>query len=440
MTYTISDNENTNTLCDQIRRMNYLKILLATYWPIPHLGGVWSYMEQLKRRLELLGHSVDLLGYDEENTNIHIVNNQRKIEREKILPLLKAKMNEQNYPAIYANKLVEYTEFQRYVYELGAAYLGLDQYDIIHTQDVISTACIKRVKPEKTPLVATLHGSVAHEIRHQLTTIHKSDNSYMAKAYYDELEKTGASSSNITIVANNWLKNILIEEFQVSPDQIKVLHYGFDTENFIKLTKKKSPIIKPKNKKVIIFSGRLAELKGVNHLIEALGKLKKIRNDWVCWIVGSGDKLSELRIQTKLLKLEEDVLFFGKRDDVPYLLANSDIFVLPTLLENQPLSLIEAQIAGKAAIVSDVGGLPEMVNHKITGILTPPGDAQILSENLELLLENDSLRKNLGANAKKWGMTHWSNENGVKNLLEIYNQAIASQGKEDENEENYPVL
>lgn len=403
-----------------------MKILLATYWPIPHLGGVWNYMEQLKKKLEQMGHEVDLMGYDEANTDIHMVNNHRKIEREKILPLLKAKMNPNNYPAIYANKLVEYTEFQRYVFELGAAYLGLEKYDIIHTQDVLSTTCMHRVKPPNTPLIATLHGSVAHEIRHQLTTIHKSANSYIARAYYDELEKIGASSADITIVANNWLKDILTSEFEVPNKQVKVLHYGFDTENFVKKMKKKSPIIKPKDKKVIIFSGRLTELKGVHHLLEALSKLKKTRQDWVCWIIGSGDQLPELRIQSKVLELGDDVLFFGKRDDVPYLLSLSDIYVLPTLLENQPLSLIEAQIAGKACVVSEVGGLPEMVKHKVTGILTPPGNSDILAEQLEVLLKDDSLRKNLGVNAKKWGMTHWSNEQGVKNLLKVYNEVIAN--------------
>jgi glycosyltransferase involved in cell wall biosynthesis len=417
-----------------------LKILLATYWPVPHLGGVWNYIEQLKKKLEILGHEVDVLGYDEINMNIHIVNENRKIESEKILPLLKAKMNPQNYPAIYANKLVEYTEFQRYVFELGAVYLGLEKYDIIHTQDVISTACIKRVKPANTPLVATLHGSVAHEIRHQLTTIHKSSNSYMARAYYDELEKTGATAADVTIVANKWLKNILTTEFQVPAEKIQVLHYGFDTENFIKKMKKKSPIVKPKDKKVIIFSGRLTDLKGVQHLLEALSTLKKVRQDWVCWIVGSGDKLSELRIQSKVLQLQDDVLFFGKRDDIPYLLSISDIYVLPTLLENQPLSLIEAQIAGKATIVSDVGGLPEMVEHRVTGILTPPGDSDSLSEQLELLLKNDNLRKNLGMNAKKWGMTHWSNEQGVKSLLEIYHKVIANRENGENNDSNHSIL
>ncbi|WP_391123356.1 glycosyltransferase family 4 protein [Psychrobacillus sp. L3] len=413
--------------------MYIVKILLATYWPIPHLGGVWSYMQQLNKRLEMLGHEVDILGYDEDNLNICMLNTGEKVERNKLLPLLHAKLNKQNYPELYENLLVEYTEFQRYVFELGTAYFGLDKYDIIHTQDVISTACIDRIRPRNIPLVATLHGSVAHEIRHQLTTIHKSPNSYMASDYYNELEKVGATSSDITIVANNWLKNILTDEFNVSKEQVKVLHYGFDTENFIKQMNVKSLISSPEDKKVIIYTGRLTELKGVHHLLTALGKLKKLRQDWVCWIVGTGNEETKLRTRRKLLGLEDYVYFLGKRDDIPSLLGKSDIFVLPTMLDNQPLSLIEAQIAGKATIVSDVGGLPEMVEHKVTGLLTPPDDPNKLYRNLLLLLKNGYLRRSLGSKARRWGMKHWSIDSGVNSLLEIYEEAISIRKKAEKN-------
>ncbi len=407
-----------------------MRILLATYWSVPHLGGVWNYMLQLRRKLESWGHTVDMLGYDEENSSVYIVNENRKVDRGKLLPLLEAKLNKQTYPAIYVNELVKHTEFQRYVYELSAAYLGLDKYDVIHTQDIISTACINRVRPKHIPLVATLHGAVAHEIRHQLTTIHKSDTSFMARAYFDELERIGATSAEVTIVANEWLKNILTNEFQVSEEQIKVLHYGFESENFIKKMKVKSPIKRPKDKKVIIYTGRLVELKGVHHLISALKELKQKRNDWVCWIVGNGDKQEELIVQSKVHGLDDDVLFFGKREDIPSLLDKSDIFVLPSLLENQPLSVVEAQIAGKAIIVSDVGGLPEIVEHGVTGLITPAGDIQNLCKNLNLLLDNENYRKTLGSNAKKWGMTHWSIDNGVKRLVEIYKDAISKRRKD----------
>lgn len=410
-----------------------MKILLATYWPIPHVGGVWTYMTQLKKKLESYGHEVDLLGYDESNQNVTLLNKGLVLSRDKVIPLINANLTEDNYPAMYVNFLVKWTEFQRYVYELSAAYFGVQDYDVIHTQDVLSTVAMNRIKKPETPLIATLHGSVAHEIRRQLETIHKSDTSYLARAYYDDLERDGAISADTTIVGNEWLKDILINEFLVPSQQLKVLHYGFDTENFIRRMREKSTIERPKDKKVIIYSGRLVELKGVNYLISALGELKQIRNDWECWIVGSGEKEAELRNQATSLGLGESVQFLGKRDDVPSLLANSDILVLPTLIENQPLSVIEAQIAGKAVIASNVGGIPEMIKHGVTGLLTPAEDAGALCNEMNLLLSDDHYRKTLGANARTWGLSHWSMDMGVKELLKIYQRATFEKRRDGEN-------
>ncbi len=408
-----------------------MKILLATYWSIPHLGGVWNYMVQLREKLETLGHQVDLLGYDEDNTSVYIVNENRKIERSKLLPLLTANLDKETYPEIYANQLVKYTEFQRYIYELSAAYFGLEKYDVIHTQDVIATTAIDRVRPTHVPLVATLHGSVAHSIRHQLDTIHQSDTAFMAKIYFDELERLGATAGDVTIVANHWLKNCLIDEFQVPANQINVLHYGFDTKKFIEQSKKKINIIRPKDKKVILYSGRLVDLKGVQHLITALSLIKKNRSDWVCWIVGSGNFQPSLIAQSIQLGLDDDILFFGKSSDVPALIAMADIVVLPSLLENQPLTIIEAQIAGKAVVVSDTGGLPEMVQDGVTGLVAPAGNAKSLATKIHMLLADEQLLSRLGHTAKTWGMAHWSIDRGVRDLLTLYHVATEKRRKAD---------
>lgn len=409
-----------------------MKILLATYWDIPHVGGVWNYMKQLRDKLLSLGHDVDILGYGDENKSIHIVNKGRKIEINELMPLLEANLNPSVYPAIHENPLVKYTEFQRYAFELGAAYLGIDEYDIIHTQDVISTSCIYRIKPEHMPLVATIHGSVANEINQQLETIHKTSTSFIAKKYFNELEYVGATRSEATIVANQWLKGVLTEQYGVPADHLTVSHYGFDTKDFLKKMQEPLSLRRPDNKKIIMFTGRLVELKGVHHLITALEQLKKKRNDWVCWIIGSGDKEEELKNQKDAAGLQDDIYFFGKRDNIPSLLNYADIYVLPSLLDNQPLSVIEAQIAGKAIIVSDAGGLPEMVEHEVTGLITPAANPEKLCENIDLLLENEQLRNSIATNAKKWGLTHWSIDKAITKLLTVYKQAISTKqrGKE----------
>jgi glycosyltransferase involved in cell wall biosynthesis len=204
-----------------------------------------------------------------------------------------------------------------------------------------------------------------------------------------------------------------------------VFHYGYDTETFLKRMNEKSAIQRPIDKKVIIYTGRLNENKGVHHLISALTQLKISRNDWVCWIVGDGPMQGELLNKSKASGLENEVFFFGKRDDIPYLLSISDILVLPTLMENQPLSVIEAQITGKAVIASDVGGVPEIIEHGVTGVLTPAGDAQMLCININYLLEHDQYRCRLGANAQKWGLKHWSPDKAVQNVLGVYERAIS---------------
>jgi glycosyltransferase involved in cell wall biosynthesis len=114
----------------------------------------------------------------------------------------------------------------------------------------------------------------------------------------------------------------------------------------------------------------------------------------------------------------------GRRDDVPFLLSLSDIFVLPTLMENQPLSVIEAQITGKAVIASDVGGVPEIIEHGITGVLSPAGDEQMLTMHINYLLENESYMKTLGLNAQKWGLEHWSPDKAVQKVLGVYEKAL----------------
>ncbi|KAB2488054.1 glycosyltransferase family 4 protein [Priestia endophytica] len=404
-----------------------MKILLATYWVVPHLGGVWNYMGQLKRKLEALGHEVDLLGYGGNNNYIHLVNEDRKVNRDQLLPLVYANLTKQPYQANHANALVRYCDISRRVYELGVSYLGLEKYDIIHTQDVYSTACINRIRGKETPLVATLHGCVAHEMKHHImNNMNQTSTSAMACSYFDDLEHEGSTSAEITIVANNWLKRILTDEFHAPSKQIQVFHYGYDTKAFLgRIAETESHVQRSNDKAVILYTGRLVELKGVHHLISALGRLKKLRKDWICWIVGEGEDQDMFHAKSKSLGLENDIIFLGRRNDIPYLLSESDIFVLPSLIENQPLSVIEAQITGKPVIVSDTGGLPEMVQHGITGLIYPKGNIEKLSDNINLLLQNNVYRETLGNNARKWGMNHWSLEQGVKNVVKVYEQAIS---------------
>ena len=407
------------------RGEKFMKILLATFWEVPHVGGVWNYMQQLKKELEALGHEVDLLGHGAGNESVHIVNKNQEFIKDELSLVTKLAQKEKNQPLLYKDEVVKFYEKQRLGYMEGITNLGIDQYDIIHTQDVVSTACISPLKPEKTALVATIHGCVAHELNHYVKNTLKSSTADIASKYFNELEHTGAMSADCTVVANNWLKNILIKEFQVQEQKLTVFHYGYDINSFLQRMQNPPSLRSRVGQQVIIYTGRLVEIKGIHHLLSALSELKKLKKGWVCWIVGDGDKKAELKAQSRALGLGKRVVFLGNRNDVPSLLSLANIFVLPSLIENQPLSVIEAQLAGKPVIVSDAGGLPEMVQHGSTGVIYPAGDPNSLCKNIYNLLINPEYRDSLGAKAQEWALNHWSQKKAVDKVLNVYEKALS---------------
>ncbi|MBE0335670.1 glycosyltransferase family 4 protein [Paenibacillus sp. 23TSA30-6] len=402
-----------------------MKILLATYWPIPHLGGVWPFMLQIKRRLELLGHTVDLMGNGPDTPKYHIVFEDRELLKAQLLPMLDAKLNESAVPVLHLDSWVQTVEKDRYCMELAAAYFGVDQYDIIHTQDVIATRALSRVKRKDSALVANIHGSLAREVMMALERDHEEGyRETLMWKYYWALEHYGALSADITITSTEWMKQTLVREFEVPEQQIATFQYGLDTERFWEVQAKGTDMTRPEGKKVIICPSRLVYIKGLHYLISALGLLKARRTDWVCWIVGEGDKREELQTQAKELGLVEEVVFLGHREDVPALLQLADIFVHPSIQDNQPFSVMEAQVSGLPAVVSNAGGLPEMVEHERTGLVSLVGDVEALAAHLQHLLAQDDVRMAMGNRAKTWGTAHWSLDVMIARLVGIYGQAL----------------
>jgi glycosyltransferase involved in cell wall biosynthesis len=410
-----------------------VKILLATYWYIPHLGGVWPLMCHIKEKLESMGHEVDILGNCNDGKGYHIVNKNLVIKKEELLPYVRAQLNRETSPELNVDRWMYDVEIDRYCMELAAAYFGLEQYDIIHTQDVISTLSISRVKPKNTPLFASFHGVLAKEIiqffkyLNPSTTIAEIKETIKWKHYWT-FDKLGGMSADLIHTSSQWTKNIFANEYGVANDRIITFQYGINIETFFKKMQLKTDVVPPQNKKVIIYTGRLVNLKGLHFLLPALSKLKQVRQDWVCWIVGDGAMKEELKKQSQDLQLQYDVLFLGSRDDVPALLNQADIFVLPSLQDNMPLSLIEAQLAGKPAVVSDAGGLPEMVSHGVTGMVARAGQSESLYNHLKKLIEDDGLRNEQSLTIKKKALKYWSIDLMTDRLLAIYKNMVNKKG------------
>ncbi|MGW8958991.1 glycosyltransferase [Paenibacillus sp. NPDC055715] len=166
-------------------------------------------------------------------------------------------------------------EKDRYCMELAAAYFGIEQYDVIHTQDVIATRALSRVKRKDSALVANIHGSLAREVMMALERDQEPGyrESLMWK-YYWALEHYGAISADITITSTEWMKQTLVREFEVPEQQLATFQYGLDTEHFWEIEENVTDMTRPVGKKVIICPSRLVYIKRLHYLMSALGLLK----------------------------------------------------------------------------------------------------------------------------------------------------------------------
>lgn len=401
-----------------------MKILIATYWKLPHVGGVWVYIQDLKASLERLGHEVDVFAKHPDEQSYYMVNTGQQVKKKYFKQLvegeIKAKYAAQQIPI---DPWIVDQEIEFCTFALVASYFGLKKYDLIHAQDVISSRALWQIKPEGQPLINTVHGCLASE--YWLSLEGKVPPEFIWK-YACAREYYGTTSSDLTIVPTKWLQQTL-GGYLVAIDHMEVVPYGMNVEHHLQRMGGISTLKFPPNIHIIACPARLDKVKGHSSLLNALYKLKQSRSDWICLFIGDGYLRSELENQVAHLGLNHHVLFAGNRDDVPALLQQADIVVLPSLHDNQPYAVMEAQISQKPLVVSNAGGIPEMVTHGHTGLMATAGDSNELSHYLKLLLEDPSLAQTLALNGYKWGLGQWSLPRMVNRVVELYEMLLSKQ-------------
>ncbi|WP_110927969.1 glycosyltransferase family 4 protein [Bacillus massiliglaciei] len=399
-----------------------MRILLATYWYLPHVGGVSLHVFSLKKELERLGHEVDILAHHPDMKKYYMPNNGRFLDKSKVKdPIYEKVLAYYNKNLSQVDPWIYWRDIERYSFEAAASVFGLAKYDLIHTHDIISTRALWRVKPKETPLIATIHGCLATEL---IVAGDIKEKEGLKWDYVSAEEYYGATSSDATILPSHWLKNLLTNEFKIPSNHLTVIPYGLDIESFRQKIDKYPNLERPAGKKVIICPARLVPVKGHKYLIDALAKLKQERSDWHCWIIGDGPLRQTLEQQVSQANLSSDITFLGNREDVPTLLNQSDIFVLPSLQDNLPFSIMEAQLSSKPIISTNAGGIPEMVDHGKNGLIVPAGESQPLYQSLKLMLENEGLRNQLKKNSIRLAAEKWSLQKMMGSLLDIYKKAV----------------
>jgi glycosyltransferase involved in cell wall biosynthesis len=157
-------------------------------------------------------------------------------------------------------------------------------------------------------------------------------------------------------------------------DKLKIIHCGVDPGRY------DTP--GPRDGNHLLFVGRLAAVKGVPLLLEALAEARAHLPDLRLTLVGDGPDRAALLAQVHALDLGDAVDFAGykSQSEVAALLAYSDCLVLPSFAEGVPVVLMEAMAARLPVIATRVGGTAELVDHGVSGHLIPPGDAGLLHD------------------------------------------------------------
>ncbi len=208
-------------------------------------------------------------------------------------------------------------------------------------------------------------------------------------------------------------------------DKMEVIYNGIDLDKF-KINDIANDCFDGnlKNSKIIGTVSRLSKEKDQKTLIDAVKIVSKNRNDIRFLFVGDGPMRNELEEYSIKNGLKECVTFLGFKKDVAESLKNIDIFVLSSLTEGISVSLLESMAAGKPAIVTNVGGNPEIVVDGETGILVPSKDPQKMAESIMKIIQNPDLAKKMGRAGRKRVEGKFSLQRMVREYEQIYKECL----------------
>ena len=349
-----------------------MKICLLGHFP-PHIGGVSSHTYLLSQELIKRGDEVYVLTYPMDNIQdidgVHV----------------------ETAPTINIKGLRGFFFFLSATVKLISLVKKQD-IDLIHAHFLLPPG-----------LIAVLAGLITR--KKIAVTVHGSDIFILASnPVLKIIIKYVLKNADYIAVVNETIRKRILElkiegvedKIKVTPNAVDLKKYNPQTvTNFAQEIRLSS--IKP----VILFVGNLVPQKGLEYLMKAKRLLK---SDAELVIVGDGPLMAELKQTVKKDKIK-DVFFTGARKDVNRIMPAADVFVLPSVSEGFPITIIEALASGLPVVATRVGGIPDVVTEEV-GITVEPRDPHALARGLNTILENSKIRSKMKKAARSKAMEY----------------------------------
>lgn len=295
-------------------------------------------------------------------------------------------------------------------------YFRSSKVDIIHLHGYLGIfygilAAVMSGIPVK---VITLHASSTHgNPNKRLTKL----NCYLWLAYF--LMK---KSKAYAIAVSKETYDRHLRERKISTERMTVIHNGIGIEENQSCNSElvKRDLGVKDNDFIVGIVGRIDDNKGHIYFIRAAQSILKSRKDVHFLIVGNGPMENELKAFCRENDLEEHIHFLGFQDNILAYLSLMDILVIASSSEGIPYTLLESMAKGIPVIATNVGGIPEVIQNGVSGLLVPPRDSGAMGACIMTLLYDEPLRKRLSGKGLEILNRHFSQESMVQSTLKFY--------------------
>lgn len=388
-----------------------MKILMLTWeYPPRIVGGIARVVHDLSKRLIKDGHEVTVVTY-RDSADVPEYENDKGVNVYRV----------DNY-MIHPNNFIDWI-MQLNFNMLSKATEIINKeggFDVIHAHDWLVTYAAKSLKNAyDIPIVVTIHATEAG----RNSGIHDE-----TQRYINDTEWLLTYEATEVIVNSNYMKNEIQRLFGLPFDKINVIPNGINLSNFTGIERDYDfrRQYAMDNEKIILYVGRLVYEKGVQHLIAAMPKILSNYNDAKLIIAGRGGMMDELRAEASNLGLNDKIYFTGylNSKQVQKMYKCADVAVFPSTYEPFGIVALEAMLAGVPTVVSDVGGLDEIVTHGVDGMKSYAGNANSIADSVTALLYDHQLATNVSKKAKQKVKDQFNWEKIAQDTHFTYEKAI----------------
>ena len=396
-----------------------MKILMLTWeYPPRVVGGISKVVYDLSHKMVKEGNEVTVVTY-KDGDNVKYYENDKGVEVYRV----------DNY-MIRANNFIDWIMQLNFnmITKVNEIINKKGKFDVIHAHDWLVAYSAKSIKESyNIPLISTIHATESG----RNSGIHDE-----TQRYINDSEWMLTYESSEVIVNSNYMKNEVQRLFGLPYDKINVIPNGVNLQLFsnVNIDYDFRRQYAMDNEKIILYVGRLVYEKGIQNLIAAMPKILDRYHDSKLIICGRGGMIDELREQVKYLGIDNKVYFAGYCDSkkMQKMYKCADVAVFPSTYEPFGIVAIESMLSGTPTIVSDVGGLNEIVEHGVTGMKSYAGNASSIADSVLALLFDPKLCANISQNAIKKVKENYNWAKITDNTYYVYQLAIGKTVQEKE--------